>query len=171
MEKIQYQDKVIEYEIQRGKMKNVYIQIKDGKVIIKAPSRVEQKEIKDIVNKKIKWIAKNLEKSESKQEKKELYTQEEFIQIVSKNVSELIKLTGLHPTRVRVKELRYAWGSCSIKKHITLNSNLIKYSQQAIRYVVLHECCHIKYMNHSKEFWNLVEKYMPEYKEVKKEFK
>jgi len=43
--------------------------------------------------------------------------------------------------------------------------------QKAIRYVKLHELCHIKHMNHSKEFWKLVEKYMPEYKEIQKEFK
>ena len=48
---------------------------------------------------------------------------------------------------------------------------LIKYSEKAIRYVILHELCHIKHMNHSKEFWKLVEKYMPEYKEIQKEFK
>ena len=44
------------------------------------------------------------------------------------------------------------------------------YSKEVIRYVILHELCHIKHMNHSKKFWELVENYMPNYKEVKKEF-
>ena len=56
-------------------------------------------------------------------------------------------------------------------KNITINQKLISYSETAIRYVILHELCHLKYMNHSKEFWNLVQIYMPEFKEVKKEFK
>ena len=45
------------------------------------------------------------------------------------------------------------------------------YSRKAIEYVVLHEVCHLKYMNHSKNFWAMVEKYMPDYKEAEKELK
>lgn len=171
MEHIVYKEEIIEYEVKRAKIKHVYIQIKEGQVIVKAPHKISQTQVQEIVHEKIDWIAKSLETSKKKQEKQNLYTQEEFIHIITKQVSELIKLTGLHPTRVRVKELKYAWGSCSIKKHITLNSNLIKYSEQAIRYVILHELCHIQHMNHSKEFWKLVQTYMPEYKEIKKEFK
>ena len=72
------------------------------------------------------------------------------------------------PNKITIKKIKYAWGSCSNKKNITINLELIKYSEQAIRYVILHEFCHIKYMNHSKDFWNLVEKYMPDYKQIKK---
>ena len=98
------------------------------------------------------------------------YNKEEFKRIIEKNVNELVQLTGLKPNKITIKQIKYAWGSCSSKKNITLNLELIKYSQEAIRYVILHELCHIKYMNHSKDFWNLVEKYMPNYKQVKKEF-
>ena len=45
------------------------------------------------------------------------------------------------------------------------------YSREAIEYVVLHEICHLKYMNHSKKFWEMVEKYMPDYKVYEKELK
>ena len=150
-------NKEIEYEIKYSKIKNIYIQIKNGKIIIKAPKRVSKKEIEKIVEQKSEWIQKTLEKESRKQKKKELY--------------ELIEETGLKPIKITIKQIKYAWGSCSSKKNITLNLELIKYSQQAIRYVILHELCHLKYMNHSKDFWNLVEKYMPDYKQIKKEFK
>ena len=161
----------IEYEIKYSKIKNIYIQIKDGKVIVKAPRRVSKKEIEKILEQKSEWIQKAVEKETKKQEKKPLYTKEEFKEIVEKNANELIKQTGLVPNKITIKKIKYAWGSCSNKKNITINLELIKYSEQAIRYVILHEFCHIKYMNHSKDFWNLVEKYMPDYKQVKKEFK
>ena len=160
-----------EYEIKYSKIKNIYIQIKDGKVIVKAPRRVSKKEIEKILEQKSEWIQKAVEKETKKQEKKPLYTKEEFKEIVEKNASELVKQTGLVPNKITIKKIKYAWGSCSNKKNITINLELIKYSEQAIRYVILHEFCHIKYMNHSKDFWNLVEKYMPDYKQVKKEFK
>ena len=161
----------LEYEIKYSKIKNIYIQIKDGKVIVKAPRRVSKKEIEKILEQKSEWIQKAVEKETKKQEKKPLYTKEEFKEIVEKNANELIKQTALVPNKITIKKIKYAWGSCSSKKNITINLKLIKYSEQAIRYVILHEFCHIKYMNHSKDFWNLVEKYMPDYKQVKKEFK
>lgn len=160
-----------EYEIKYSKIKNIYIQIKDGKVIVKAPRRVSKKEIEKILEQKSEWIKKTIEKETKKQEKKPLYTKEEFKEIVEKHANELVKQTGLVPNKITIKQIKYAWGSCSNKKNITINLELKKYSKQAIRYVILHEFCHIKYMNHSKDFWNLAEKYMPDYKQVKKEFK
>ena len=161
---------MLNYEIKYSKKKNVYIQIKEGKVIVKAPKKVSKKEIEKIIKQKSDWIQKALEKEIKKQEKQPLYIKEEFKRIIEKNVNELVQLTGLKPNKITIKQIKYAWGSCSSKKNITLNLELIKYSQEAIRYVILHELCHIKYMNHSKDFWNLVEKYMPNYKQVKKEF-
>lgn len=163
--------KILQYEIIYSKIKNVYIKIKDGKVLITAPKRISKKELEKIIEKKADWINKNLEKSNQKQERKLLYTEEKFKQIIEKNAQELIKITGLIPNKIKIKDIKYAWGSCSSNKNITINHKLIAYSEIAIRYVILHELCHLKYMNHSKEFWNLVQKYMPEYKEVKKEFK
>ena len=161
----------IQYEITYSKIKNVYIQIKEGKVLIKAPKRISKKELETIIEQKKDWIEKNLEKEKKKQEKKQLYTQEQFKQIIEKNANELIRETGLIPNKIRIKDIKYAWGSCSSNKNITINQKLIAYSEIAIRYVILHELCHLKYMNHSKEFWDLVQRYMPEYKQVKKEFK
>ena len=161
----------LEYEIKYSKIKNIYIQIKDGKVIVKAPRKISKKEIEKILEQKSEWIHKTIEKETKKKEKKLLYTKEEFKRIVEKHANELIKQTGLVPNKITIRQVKYAWGSCSSKKNITINLELIKYSEQAIRYVILHEFCHIKYMNHSKDFWNLVEKYMPDYKQVKKEFK
>ena len=161
--------KNIEYQIKYSKIKNIYIQIKNGQVIIKAPKRVSKKEIEKLIEQKVEWIQKSLEKQ--KQSKQAIYTKDEFKQIVTSNAKELINETGLIPNKITIKEIKYAWGSCSSKKNITINLELIKYSQKAIRYVILHELCHIKHMNHSKEFWKLVEKYMPEYKEIQKEFK
>ena len=136
----------MEYKIQYSKIKNIYIQIKEGKVIVKAPKRVTREEIEKILKNKEKWINKRVEST----------------------TKELIELTNLKPNNIRIRDISYAWGSCSTNKNITISLKLIKYSKEAIKYVILHELCHLKYMNHSKNFWNLVEKYMPDYKEIKK---
>lgn len=161
----------IPYILIKENIKNLYIQIKYGKVVVKAPKNFSQKQIETIIREKQSWIEKNLKKSVKRQEREEQYSQEEFIKIVEKTASELISITGLKPNRVKLKQINYAWGSCSSKKNITINKKLICYSKHAIRYVILHELCHLKYMNHGKEFWNLIESYMPDYKDAKKELK
>ncbi len=171
MEKIQYKGEEIQYSITRKNIKNVYISIKNGTVIITVPKYIAQEEIDKLLMKKANWILKKLKEQKLKNEKPDLYTKEKFIEIVEKTTKELICETGIKPNKIRIREIKHAWGSCSSNKNITINLKLMAYSKEAIRYVILHELCHIKYMNHSKSFWKLVENYMPSYKEVKKELK
>ena len=77
-------------------------------------------------------------------------------------------ITGLYPNKISFKKMKTRWGSCSSKKNISLNILLAKYNHQVIDYVILHELCHLLEMNHSYKFWHLVEKYMPNYKQIKK---
>ena len=132
---------------------------------------MEKLKLKKIIENKLDWINKNLGNSKQNKEKKDLYTREQFTKIVEKNANELIKQTQLVPNKIRIKNIKYAWGTCSSNRNITINYNLIKYNEDIIKYVILHELCHLKYMNHSKDFWNLIEKYMSNYKEIKKQLK
>ena len=73
---------------------------------------------------------------------------------------------------LRIRKMSTRWGVCNKKlKTITLNSELIKYSLDKLDYVIIHELSHLVHFNHSKEFWTLVSKYCPRYKEIKKELK
>ena len=161
----------MEYKIIYSRIRNVYIHIKDDEVIVRAPKRISKKEIDKIVKSKEEWIKKTLAKTKNESKKEKLYTDEDFKTIVEETANELIRETGLVPNKVRIRDIKYAWGSCSTNKNVTISYKLIYYSKEAIKYVILHELCHIKYMNHSKDFWNLVATYMPNYKEIKKEFK
>lgn len=111
---------------------------------------------KDELKLKTKKIIDNYYKSIAKEE-------------VASAMEDLKQRTGLFPLEWNIKNLKATWGICSSKKKISINQNLMAYSRHSIEYVCLHELCHLKYMNHSKEFWNLVEYYMPDYKKAKKE--
>lgn len=219
----------IEYIVDRGKRKNIYIHIKDGKVTIKCPRYINNQEILYVINKKKNWILNKIDEYKQKGKRnKEYISGESFYlfgkeyvldvrtvdlnnsecakieddnlvvyissnryadlkSIVEKLIYELYfnianeyfkeivfnisKITNLYPNSIRIKKLKSSWGLCSSNKNITLNVELIKYSKDAIYYVILHEICHLKYMNHSKQFWSLVECYMTEYKNAKKELK
>lgn len=163
----------IKYHIVYGKVKNVYIQIKNGEVIVKAPRFITKKYIDEIVEQKRNWILKKLEESKNETKERE-YTKTDIENLKNKLeyiFPELIKQTNLVPNKIRIRNIKYAWGSYSSNKNITINLKLVDKSEEEIKYVVLHELCHLKYMNHSDKFWNLVEKYMPNYKEIRKQLK
>lgn len=162
---------VIKYQIEYRKIKNLYIQVKNGEVIVKSPRYVTKGYIEAVIKEKEKWILKKLEEN---REEERNYTKEDVKKLESKlNIicPNLIKKTGLQPSKIRIRNIKYAWGSCSNNKNITINLKLIDKSDEEIAYVVLHELCHLKYMNHSEKFWALVGKYMPNYKEIRKKLK
>ena len=73
---------------------------------------------------------------------------------------------------LRVRKMKTRWGVCNRKNNtVTLNLDLIKYDEDAIDYVIFHELAHFTYPNHQKDFWNLVSKYVPDYKEQRKKLK
>ena len=71
--------------------------------------------------------------------------------------------------KVVIKSMKSRWGSCNNEKIISLNCYLMEMPWHIIDYVILHELCHTKYLNHSPNFWNLLGEYMPDYKERKKQ--
>jgi len=73
---------------------------------------------------------------------------------------------------IKIRKMTSRWGVCNIKNHnVTLNYMLMKYDISCLDYVIVHELSHFIYHNHSKEFWSLVAKYYPKYKECKKMLK
>ena len=75
---------------------------------------------------------------------------------------------GVTYEAVRIREQKTRWGSCSSNKTLSFNWRLMLAPPQILDYVIVHEVCHLRHMNHSKEFWSLVETIMPDYKDKKK---
>lgn len=73
--------------------------------------------------------------------------------------------------KINVKKFKSKWWSCSSSNNISINLNLIHLPYKYLKYVVIHETCHLKHRNHWKEFRNLVEQFSPEYKKIRKELK
>ena len=74
-----------------------------------------------------------------------------------------IAQTGLHPTACHVTSARGRWGSCSGKKSVNFAWRLVLCPSDVIDYVIIHELCHIRHMNHSVAFWSLVAQHDPAY--------
>lgn len=149
----------------------MYIHVKNGKVIVKAPIKMSDKQIQELVNEKAKWIYKKVKEEAQKPKIEENILPkdiERLEKIVKGSIQKYVDLLKVRPKKVRIKDIKYAWGSCSSNQNITISLQLAKKEEKIIEYVVLHELCHLKYMNHSKQFWDLVETYMPEHKTYRK---
>lgn len=73
---------------------------------------------------------------------------------------------------LKIRKMTSRWGVCNKKSMtVTLNLELITKEAHLIDYVIIHELCHFKYMNHSSDYWNYVEKFYPYYKKARKELK
>ncbi len=69
---------------------------------------------------------------------------------------------------VRIKDQKSCYGSCSSKRNLNFNWKCILAPKEVLDYIVVHELCHLKEMNHSKQFWEEVSRYFPDYKESKR---
>lgn len=70
----------------------------------------------------------------------------------------------LSPTKITFRKTKRQWGSCSAKNALSFNTMMIKLPQNVIEYIIIHELAHISHKHHQKPFWDLVAKYLPEYK-------
>ena len=74
--------------------------------------------------------------------------------------------------KLKIRTMKTRWGVCNIRDNsVTLNTKLIEYDIEKLDYVIIHELSHFIHFNHSKLFWNQVEKYKPNYKKIRKELK
>ena len=83
-------------------------------------------------------------------------------------VAHYLPLTGGRYRSITVRDQKSRWGSCSSRGTLSFNYRLIFAPAVILDYVVVHELCHLTFMNHSKDFWNKVASVMPEYKEYKR---
>lgn len=90
---------------------------------------------------------------------------------LKKLLDEESQKAGIQYNALRVKEVKTRWGSCSAQKNINLCWRLILLPRECQRYVAIHELCHIREMNHSARFWNLVREFMPDFAHWRKHLK
>lgn len=153
-EKIFYKGK--EYNIVReyiNKLEvNVIIDEKNEKVIIKLPENIEPKVIKIAVDKAIKRILKNNTET-----------------LIEKRLPHWSEITGFKYNDVKIRDAITRYGSCMPnRKRLYFSSRLIMLPIDKIDAIIVHELCHMKYKYHNRDFYKLVEKYIPNYVEIDK---
>ncbi len=163
------------YKILRSSRKTIAIQITpEGEVLVRCPSRMPKWQIQQFVDSKESWIEAHLQKIASRPAQPKL-TQQELKALAKQAAKDLPEraarfapMVGASYGRITIRAQRTRWGSCSGKGNLNFNC-LLMLAPEAVRdYVVVHELCHRKEMNHSANFWQQVERILPEYRDGKK---
>ena len=158
--------------------RRVSISVRSDRVRVAVPKGVSFKQAEKFVLSKTDWIKKHLQKLEYL--KNNYQTPTHAQSLINRNTAKaalickletLARKHGFTYNRVFVKNQRTLWGSCSAKNNINLNYKLVVLPDALQEYVILHELVHLKIKNHSKNFWNELARYCPDYKERKRELK
>ena len=160
------------YEVVRSSRKTLAIQIRDGRVIVRAPARMPAAQIERVVREHEPWIRRRLAEQKSRPaEPDEALLQkwtEEAKALLPERTAYFGKLMGLQPASVTINRARTRFGSCSSRGRIHFSCRLMAYPPEAVDYVVVHELAHLRYMNHGRDFYRLIETYLPDYRERRK---
>ncbi|MBL4942092.1 MAG: M48 family metallopeptidase [Colwellia sp.] len=97
----------------------------------------------------------------------ERYLKQQAINIILPNVEQYSQITQLVPTSIKIRQYRARWGSCNNRGELNFNYLLMMLPITVINYVIVHELCHLRYLNHSTDFWQLVAKHYPDYEIAK----
>ena len=161
-------------EIIRSKRKTVTIQSKsDGRVVVRAPVRMSGAAIRQLLEEKSAWIEKHLAQIRRQNESAEpAFSPEQLRQLAEaarqdlpRRAARFAPLLGVSCGRITIRAQKSRWGSCSTRGNLNFNCLLMLCPEEVRDYVVVHELCHRKEMNHSRRFWLELARVLPEYEQ------
>ena len=220
----------INYQIVRSaRRKTIGLQVKAGKVVVRAPTFVDEDYIRQLIKDKSVWLQAKINQQllhlnaqsamasvigdgsviwvagkrktlcvtyageapiksndshvfislprifveqEDKQTRAIIKALETWFKAVAaeylpKRIACLSEQTQLSYTSFKIRKYKARWGSCNSRKELSFNYFLMMLPARVIDYVIIHELCHLKHLNHSRDFWQLVQHFLPSYQQDK----
>lgn len=159
-------------EIIRSRRRTLGLEItRDGRVVVRAPFGVSEEQIRRFVTSKQGWLEKHLADFAQAEPLPPLTSgeiralAEAALEDIPRRVEKYAPIVGVRVGRITIRYQVSRWGSCSAKGNLNFNCLLMLCPEEVRDYVVVHELCHRKQLNHSPAFWAEVEQVLPGYKE------
>jgi len=161
----------IPYKLLRSSRKTLSLQITpSGEILLRCPLKYPVKEAEKFLESKRPWLEKHLSQLEKRpripamaQEQLHRLAQQAAA-VIPDRVAHFAPLLGVTHGRITIRSQRTRWGSCSTQGNLNFNCLLMLCPPEVVDYVVVHELCHRKQMNHSPAFWAEVEALLPDYR-------
>ncbi|MBT4071249.1 MAG: M48 family metallopeptidase [Candidatus Magasanikbacteria bacterium] len=177
---IKYKGKTVAYNIKRSdKAKRLRVAVYcGGAVEVIAPYGFDQNKIQVFLKMKIDWILEKVgllakvRNSDLMNTSRKHYLnhKKQALHLARKKVEKWNEFFNFDYNELQIKNHKTKWGSCSVKKNLNFNYKIIFLSEELQDYIIVHELCHLKEMNHSPKFWALVRSALPDCEERKKKF-
>ena len=174
-------EKKISYKLKRSKRaKRMRLAVYcDGSVVITSPLGMQQSVIEKFISDKKQWISDKLQffmSIDSKairtfSEKDYLENKDSAFEFINERIKFFNKIYNFSFNEICIKNQKTRWGSCSRRRNINFNYKILFLPSKLQDYIIVHEICHLKEFNHSRKFWALVEKAIPDYLDIKKELR
>ena len=163
----------ITYQWIRSRRKTIAIQIdREGQVIVRTPYGITKRQVEEFLDEKKDWLLQTRQRVEKRKTEQIPISEEvrrEGIErakrIFPERTAYFAKRMGVDYGRITIREQKTRWGSCSSKGNLNFNWKLVLLAPELLDYVVVHELAHRREMNHSKNFWKIVEVELPDYRE------
>jgi len=178
---LKYNNKKIPYELKKSsRAKRLRIAIySNSRVVVTVPRGVLDIFAKRFLKERAEWIVKKVEHFNKLGVKLPvvcdrgdyLKNKDEARVLINERLGYFNQEYKYKYNRVSVKNQKTRWGSCSRKGNLNFNYKILFLDKKQIDYIIVHELCHLGELNHSKKFWNLVEKTIPNYREIRRELK
>ena len=163
----------MDYEIIRSRRRTVALEVtREGRVLVRAPLRMPQGEIERFVASHAAWLEKAQAKVAARQAAHPPLSEQETAalrqlakEVLPDKVAHYAAIMGVTPASVKITSARTRFGSCSQSNSINFSCFLAMYPDECIDYVIIHELCHTVHKNHSRAFYSLLERCLPDRKE------
>lgn len=162
-------------KIIRSGRKSLSLSVDDElNVVVRAPYSANDALINDLVSKNSQWISKAIERKKAYLSRVNIADNEveslirQAKDIIPKRVDYFSSIMNIYPTGIKITKAKKRFGSCNQKNSLCFSCFLMQYPLEAVDYVVVHELAHIRHHNHSAEFYSLIRRYMPDYKQREK---
>ena len=177
---IQQGVKGIRVQVIRSARKSIGLEVRREDIVyMRIPVGLSDRELKRFVEEHKQWILEKINVLKERQQSRkptgameaENLTSEEIEKIKEKiadRVQYYCGIMGVTAGKITIRNQKTRWGSCSEKVNLNFNYQLYYLPDELLDYVVVHELCHRKEMNHSERFWREVENILPDYRERKK---
>jgi hypothetical protein len=174
---IKLNNKNIDYILKVNKRsKNIRLAIHPGaKVTVTTPRFVPQFIVDNFLKDKSEWLLEKIEyfskfpPIKNKKEKRGEYLKykEDALVLVKERLEHFNKYYNFKWNNITIRNQKTRWGSCSRKGNLNFNYKIVLLPEEQADYIIVHELCHLKELNHSKDFWNLVSMCFPKYKIIR----
>jgi len=151
----------------------------DGDFVVTTPRNVNENLIEEFIARKAQWVIDKIDYFKSRPQKvfnkgsvKEYreYKSKALV-LAQERIKYFNSFYGFKFNNISIKNQKTRWGSCSRKGNLNFNYKIALIPQEFSDYIIVHEICHLKELNHSKNFWSLVVKTIPNYLEIRKRLK